>query len=155
MSVEDLDSLLAEEELLQFATFSNEDALALGAMLVEAARTAALPVTIDIRRGDQQLFHAALPGTTADNDAWIERKVRVVRRFGRSSFAVGTALRLDGRTIEDTYLLPEAEYAPHGGAFPVTVKDVGVVGTVAVSGLPQEDDHAFVVGVLREFLKVK
>jgi len=155
MPVEDLDSLLAEEELLQFATFSNEDALALGAMLVEAARTAALPVTIDIRRGDQQLFHAALPGTTADNDAWIERKVRVVRRFGRSSFAVGTALRLDGRTIEDTYLLPEAEYAPHGGAFPVTVKDVGVVGTVAVSGLPQEDDHAFVVGVLREFLKVK
>ena len=153
--MEDLDSLLAEEELLQFTTFSNEDALALGAMLVEAARTAALPVTIDIRRGDQQLFHAAMPGTTADNDAWIERKIRVVRRFGRSSFAVGTALRLDGRTIEDTYLLPESEYAPHGGAFPVTVKDVGVVGTVAVSGLPQEEDHAFVVAALREFLKVK
>ena len=153
--MEDLDSLLAEEELLQFATFSNEDALALGAALVEAARTAALPVTIDIRRGDQQLFHAAMPGTTADNDAWIERKIRVVRRFGRSSFAVGTALRLDGRTIEDTYLLPESEYAPHGGAFPVTVKDVGVVGTVAVSGLPQEEDHAFVVAALREFLKVK
>ncbi|MGZ4282154.1 MAG: heme-degrading domain-containing protein [Gaiellaceae bacterium] len=150
--MEDLDSLLAEEELLQFATFSNEDALALGATMVEAARAAALPITIDIRRGDQQLFHAAMPGTAPDNDAWIERKIRVVRRFGRSSFAVGTALRLDGRTIEDTYLLPEAEYAPHGGAFPVTVKDVGVVGTVAVSGLPQEDDHAFVVGVLREFL---
>ncbi|HVN59689.1 MAG TPA: heme-degrading domain-containing protein [Gaiellaceae bacterium] len=150
--MEDLDSLLAEEELLQFTTFSNEDALALGAMMVEAARTAALPIAIDVRRGDQQLFHAAMPGATADNDAWIERKIRVVRRFGRSSFAVGTALRLDGRTIEDTYLLPESEYAPHGGAFPVTVKDVGVVGTVAVSGLPQEDDHAFVVGVLRKFL---
>jgi len=150
--MEDLDSLLAEEELLQFTTFSNEDALALGAMMIEAARTAALPIAIDVRRGDQQLFHAAMPGATADNDAWIERKIRVVRRFGRSSFAVGTALRLDGRTIEDTYLLPESEYAPHGGAFPVTVKDVGVVGTVAVSGLPQEDDHAFVVGVLRKFL---
>ena len=150
--MEDLDSLLAEEELLQFTTFSNEDALALGAMMIEAARTAALPIAIDVRRGDQQLFHAAMPGATADNDAWIERKIRVVRRFGRSSFAVGTALRLDGRTIEDTYLLSESEYAPHGGAFPVTVKDVGVVGTVAVSGLPQEDDHAFVVGVLRKFL---
>jgi len=155
MSVEDLDSLLAEEELLQFTTFSNEDALALGGLLVEAARAGALPVTIDVRRGDQQLFHAAMPGTSADNDAWIERKIRVVRRFGRSSFAVGTALRLDGRTIEDTYLLDEAEYAPHGGAFPVTVKDVGVVGTVAVSGLPQEEDHAFVVAGLREFLDVK
>ena len=75
-----------------------------------------------------------------------------MRRFGRSSFAVGTALRLEGRTIEEAYLLDESEYAPHGGAFPVTVKGVGVVGTVAVSGLPQEDDHAFVVTVLREFL---
>ncbi len=153
--MDDLDRLLAEEEELQFETFSNEDALALGAVLVEAARAAALAITIDIRRGDQQLFHAALPGTTADNDAWIDRKVRVVRRFGRSSFAVGAALRLEGRTIEDTYLLPESEYAPHGGAFPVTVKDVGVVGTVTVSGLPQEDDHAFVVGVLREFLTAR
>ena len=152
MAMEDLDSLLAEEELLQFTTFSNEDAWELGTRLVEDARAAGLPITIDIRRGDQQLFHAAMPGTSPDNDAWIERKIRVVRRFGRSSFAVGTALRLDGRTIEDTYLLDEAEYAPHGGAFPVTVKGVGVVGTVAVSGLPQEDDHAFVVGVLREFL---
>lgn len=150
--MEDLDSLLAEEQLLQFTSFTNDDAWELGTKLVEVARSRALPVTIDIRRGDQQLFHAALPGTAADNDAWIERKVRVVRRFGRSSFAVGTALRLEGRTIQEAYLLDEAEYAPHGGAFPVTVKGVGVVGTVAVSGLPQEDDHALVVSVLREFL---
>jgi uncharacterized protein (UPF0303 family) len=150
--MEDIDSLLAEEQLLQFTTFTNDDAWELGSRLVEAARAGALPVTIDIRRGDQQLFHAALPGTTADNDAWIDRKVRVVRRFERSSFAVGTALRLEGKTIEDAYLLDESEYAPHGGAFPVTVKGVGVVGTVAVSGLPQEDDHALVVSVLRAFL---
>jgi uncharacterized protein (UPF0303 family) len=150
--MDELDTLLAEEQLLQFTTFTNDDAWELGNRLVEAARAGALPVTIDIRRGDQQLFHVALAGTAADNDAWIERKVRVVRRFGRSSFAVGTALRLEGRTIEEKFLLSESEYAAHGGAFPVTVKDVGVVGTVTVSGLPQADDHALVVAVLREFL---
>ena len=151
----DLDTLLAQEQELQFSTFTNDDAWELGTRLVEAARAGGLPITIDIRRGDQQLFHAALPGTTADNDVWIDRKVRVVRRFGRSSFAVGTALRLEGRTIEEAHLLDESEYAAHGGAFPVTVKDAGVVGTVTVSGLPQEDDHALVVAVLREFLNVK
>ena len=151
----DLESLLAEEQLLQFTTFTNEDAWELGTRLVEAARAGGLPVTVDVRRGDQQLFHAALPGTSADNDAWIERKVRVVRRFGRSSLAVGTELRVEGRTIEEAYLLDEAEYAPHGGAFPVAVKGVGVVGTVAVSGLPQAEDHALVVRVLREFLGVE
>ena len=35
---------------------------------------------IDIRRHGHQLFHAALPGTTPDNDRWIERKIRVVER---------------------------------------------------------------------------
>jgi len=150
--VSELDALLAQEQALQFPTFTNDDAWELGTRFVAAARAQALPVTIDIRRGDQQLFHAAMPATSPDNDAWIERKIRVVRRFGRSSFAVGTALRLEGRTIEEAYLLDEAEYAPHGGAFPVRVKGVGVVGTVAVSGLPQEEDHALVVSVLEAFL---
>jgi uncharacterized protein (UPF0303 family) len=36
--------------------------------------------------------------------------------------------------------------------FPVTIGGVGVVGTVGVSGLPQADDHAFVVAHLREHL---
>jgi uncharacterized protein (UPF0303 family) len=36
----------------------------------------------------------------------------------------------------------------------VTVRGVGVVGTVAVSGLPQLEDHAFVVRVLSAFLEV-
>ncbi|MFN0281981.1 MAG: heme-binding protein, partial [Kineosporiaceae bacterium] len=40
----------------------------------------------------------------------------------------------------------------HGGAFPVHVVGVGVVGTVAVSGLPQAEDHAFVVEQLRHYL---
>jgi uncharacterized protein (UPF0303 family) len=146
------EELLAHEDELQFARFDNVTAWELGQALVAAARDGGLAVTVDIRRGDQQLFHAALPGTAADNDAWIERKNRVVRRFGHSSFHVGTSLRRDGVTIAERFLLDEAEYAPHGGAFPVIVRDVGVVGTVTVSGLPQEEDHRLVVDTLRAFL---
>jgi uncharacterized protein (UPF0303 family) len=147
-----LDALLAEEDELQFLTFMNDTAWELGRRLVDAARGEGLAVTIDIRRGDQQLFHCALPGTAADNDAWIERKNRVVRRFGHSSFYVGESLRRDGATIGERFLLDEREYAPHGGAFPVIVRDVGMVGTVTVSGLPQEEDHRLVVEVLRAFV---
>jgi uncharacterized protein (UPF0303 family) len=32
----------------------------------------------------------------------------------------------------------EKDYATHGGAFPLIIKDVGVVGTVTVSGLAQQ-----------------
>jgi len=147
-----LDALLAQEDELQLTTFTNDTAWELGRRLVELGRDRGLAVTVDIRRGDQQLFHSALPGTAADNDAWIERKNRVVRRFGHSSMYVGESLRRDGTTIAERFLLDEAEYAPHGGAFPVIVRDVGLVGTVTVSGLPQEEDHRLVVEALRAFV---
>jgi len=146
------EELLAQEAELQFQRFDNDTALALGQALVAAAREAGLAVTVDIRRGEQQLFHAALAGTAADNDAWIERKNRVVRRFGHSSFYVGLLLGLEGTSIEEKFLVDPTLYAAHGGAFPVMVRHVGMVGTVTVSGLPQAEDHRLVVAVLREFL---
>ena len=79
-----------EKELdsLQFSRFTNDDAIALGMLVVETARREGLRVTVDVRRGAQQLFHAALSGTSADNDGWIDRKARVVDRFGRASLLV-------------------------------------------------------------------
>jgi uncharacterized protein (UPF0303 family) len=141
------EDLLAEEEELQFGSFTNDDAWALGCALVEAAR--GLPVAIDISRGEQRLFHAGLPGSAADNDAWIERKNRVVRRFEHSSYYMNVSSEGE---FNARYLLDESEFAAHGGAFPVIVRGVGVVGTVTVSGLPQEEDHRLVVSVLRAFL---
>ena len=148
----ELEELLAQEEELQFTTFTNTTAWELGCALVDAAQRDRLSVTIDIRRGDQQLFHAALPGTTPSNDAWIENKNRVVRRFGHSSFFMGTLYRLEGTTLAERQRVDPLLYADHGGAFPVIVRNVGPVGTVTVSGLPQADDHRLVVDVLRAFL---
>jgi uncharacterized protein (UPF0303 family) len=144
-----LAALLAEEAELQFSAFDNDTAWALGQALVAAARERGLAVTIDIARGEQQLFHCALPGTAADHDEWIRRKNRVVRRFGHSSFYLGSA---HGDAFAERFLLDPTVYAAHGGAFPAIVRGVGPVGTITVSGLPQEEDHRLVVSVLREFL---
>ncbi len=101
------------------------------------------------------MFHCALTGTSADNDEWIKRKNRVVNRFGHSSFYMGNLYKSKNTTIQDSALLDPREFAPHGGAFPVIVKNVGVVGTITVSGLPQQEDHQLVVQVLAEYLGVK
>ena len=143
-----------QEEVLQFSEFTNETALALGLALVEAARSEEKSVTIDISRNGQQLFHCALPGTSADNDAWIKRKNRVVKRFGHSSFFMGVFYKSKDTTIQDTAYLDPNRFAAHGGAFPIIVRNVGVVGAVTVSGLPQEEDHDLVVRVLSEHLGV-
>ena len=150
-----LDGLAAEEAELVFDSFDNDTAWRLGCQLVGAAKAAGLAVVVGVRRGQQQLFHAALAGTCADNDAWLARKARVVDRFGRSSFHVGTFCLATGQTFEEAYRLDPDTYAAHGGAFPVTVRGVGVVGSVGVSGLPQADDHAFVVEQVRAFLRAE
>lgn len=142
----------AQEAELVFRSFTNADAWRLGCALVTQAETDGAPVAIDIRRGEQQLFHAALAGSTADNDAWIERKCRLVRRFGVSSYLFGRRLALSGRNFREATLLDETAYAAHGGAFPINVAGVGPVGTIAVSGLPQAADHQLVVDVLTAFL---
>jgi uncharacterized protein (UPF0303 family) len=149
-----LSTLLKQEEVLRLTEFTNDIAFELGLRLVEAARKEGKGITIDIRRNGQQLFHSALPGTSADNDAWIVRKNRVVDRFGHSSYYMGRYYASNDSTLEKSALLPESEYAAHGGAFPIIIKNVGVVGTITVSGLPQREDHEFVVRVLAGFLGV-
>ncbi|MGW3912355.1 heme-degrading domain-containing protein [Streptomyces sp. NPDC005070] len=141
-----------QERRLTLQRFTHDDAWALGTLLVELAREREAPVAIDIRRGGQQLFHAALPGSTPDNDAWIDRKRRVVERYGCSSLLVGSRFRAKGTTFEDSSRLDPDTYAAHGGAFPIAVTGAGVIGTVVVSGLPQIEDHKMVVEALEKFL---
>jgi uncharacterized protein (UPF0303 family) len=147
-----LKQLLQQEQELQFTKFNEETAWKLGSRLVEKCAREGLPVTIDIMRSEQQVFHASLSGASTDNDEWIKRKVRVVYRFGHSSFYMGQLLKSKGKSIEEVYLLPENIYAPHGGCFPIIIKNTGVVGAITVSGLAQEDDHKLVVQAIRDYL---
>ncbi|MDG4859327.1 heme-degrading domain-containing protein [Streptomyces sp. T-3] len=152
MSAGDIATLEAQEQRLVLKQFTYDDAWALGSLLVDLARERSAPVAIDIRRGGQQLFHAALPGSTPDNDAWIDRKRRVVERYGCSSYLVGARFRAKGTTFEESSRLDPDRFAAHGGAFPIAVEGAGVIGTIVVSGLPQAEDHAMVVEALERFI---
>jgi len=147
-----LQDLLQEEAELQFVSFNEDTAWQVGSWLVEQAMENELPITIDITKAGHQLFHASRPGTSADNDEWVQRKVRLVYRMGHSSFYIGRRLAQAGASIEEKYLISEQEYAPHGGCFPIIVKGTGLVGAITVSGLAQEDDHKLVVQAIRHYL---
>lgn len=148
-----LAELLDQERRLTFPRFDNDTAIDLGLAVVAEARAKALPVTVDVTRAGQQIFHMALPGTVADNDHWVARKVALVMRFGHSSFYMGRKAAAKGVPFHETYLVDPTAFAPHGGCFPIVVEGTGLVGTVTVSGLPQEEDHKLVVEVLERFLK--
>ena len=143
-----------QEKRLVFDRFSNADAWQIGCLLVEFANERSLAITIDITRGAQQLFHAALAGTARDNDEWINRKVATVRRFGTSSFLVGLSHAASGSPFDQRSWNDPLVYAAHGGSFPVNIIGTGMVGTITVSGLAQSDDHNLVVEAITQFLSV-
>ena len=147
-----LATLLEQSRSFSSPSSAMKPRLSLGLALVDAAKRGSKAITIDICRNGQQLFHCAMPGTSADNDAWIRRKNNVVNRYGHSSFYVGTDFRARGKNFDIDARLDPDQYAAHGGAFPLIVRGVGAIGTITVSGLPQAEDHEFLVREIRGFL---
>jgi uncharacterized protein (UPF0303 family) len=150
-----LRELEVQEKELQFSEFTSKTALKIGMDLVEKGQKGNKVITIDITRNGHQLFHYSFDGTSPDNDQWVIRKNRVVNRFNMSSYHMSIFLQSEGKTLEEKFLLSSQEYARYGGAFPIIIKNVGAVGTITVSGLTQEEDHAMVVGAIGDFLKGK
>ena len=144
----DLEIIALQERELQLKSINADVAWQLGLRLRELAVSRKAPVVIDVRRFSQQLFYAALDGTSPDNGEWARKKSNVVERFHRSSYAVGLILRHKNETLFDKYGLPPASYASHGGSFPITVSSAGIIGSVTVSGLSQRADHELVVEAL-------
>jgi uncharacterized protein (UPF0303 family) len=149
----ELSEHLAQEAAeLRFADFTLEDAWRLGSRMREVAVERNLPIAIGIVLGPQRVFHTALPGSSSDNDEWLARKTRVALRYGRASLAVGEDFRDRGGDFDTDGRLDPQQFAAHGGVVPLRLRGGVVIGAVGVSGLPQREDHDFVVECLREFL---
>jgi uncharacterized protein (UPF0303 family) len=140
------------EQVLVLPRLDTHTAWELGSILRTMAVDRCLAVVIDVRRFGQPLFYTAFEGTTPDNVEWVRRKSNVVARFHRSSYAVGLTEKVKNETIYDAQGLSLADYATHGGSFPLSVLGAGVVGSVTVSGLPQRADHELAVEALCSIL---
>jgi len=148
-----IQQLKSEEEELILPRFSNKDAIELGWIILNKAEAQGASVTIDIRTPSQTLFHAAMEGTTPNNDRWALRKSNSVLLTHSSSYRLGQENRLKGTSLEERLFISSRDYADHGGSFPLSLEGRGVIGAVTVSGLPQEEDHRLVTESLKELIK--
>jgi uncharacterized protein (UPF0303 family) len=160
MEATDLEIIAMQERELVLPHFDEDVAWAIGTRIRELAQSRNLEIVIEIRRPGQLLFYSALKGTTPDNAEWVRRKSNSVARFQKSSYAIGLCLRQTNSTLPEKFELSGADYAAHGGAFPLRVSTAGYVGSVTVSGLPQRADHELVVEALclhlgRDYQQVK
>ena len=63
------------------------------------------------------------------------------------------SLRETQETLEERFLNPN-EYAACGGGFPIRVEEVGVIGSIVVSGLDHVSDHDLLVKCISKYLHV-
>lgn len=147
-----LQTLQKQVQELRFITLDLDTTWKIGTLIREAGVEGKLPIAIDIAVGQQTVFHAALPGSSADNDAWARRKAAVTNRYLEPSLAVGIRFDLESEGFDHSSRLPVNDYAAHGGAFPLLLNTGIPVGHVVVSGLPAIHDHALVATAIHHVL---
>lgn len=155
MTIEELSSVLQmQEEILQFSSFTNADAWELGNLIVaEAAkRGAAVLVRIRLNNG-YTVFQYGMDGTNLYHEQWLTRKEKTVRLTEKSSLRMYMDLRERGESLADRFL-DEKEYAACGGGFPIRVEEVGVIGTIAITGLDHVSEHDLLVKCISKYLHV-
>jgi uncharacterized protein (UPF0303 family) len=148
----ELERLLQQENDLQFSEFSNDTAYRIGTKLIEKVTEENKFVAVTITRNGELLYHSKMNGTNEGNDSWIARKSNVVHHFGHSSYYMHVLFKSNGGSIESSSLDPK-DYAAEGGAFPLILKNTGIIGTIAASGLPGDQDHQLIVDVLQEYFQ--
>lgn len=151
--LKEIEKLQQEQRQLVFESFDEEDAWKIGCMLRQRAKDGGFPVAISITLNRRRMFACTMPGTTPINDNWIRRKENTVYQFYKSSYEMSLYMQLKEDEISSRYGLDRESYAAAGGCVPIMLKSTGMVGTIAVSGLREDEDHSLVTGVIRDYLK--
>ncbi len=148
----DIETIERQEAAALFESFDEAQAFGLGDRLRQMGLERKLPIIIDIRLWDRPLFYCALPGSTAANLEWARRKINSVRLYQKSTYRMFLEHGAKARIFPEDHGHDAADHAIAGGAFPIVIRGMGAVGAVAVSGLPQRDDHNLVFAGLAAHL---
>ena len=147
--------LLREEQLLKLPNLNIASAIEIGEIAKSFGVIRDLPIAVEVRLGDWIVYHASLPGSTVENQWWIDRKARVVTLKKHSTMFERVSAEERGVNWHKENNLLDETHAIHGGGLPLITKDQGFVGVLLISGLPQVEDHLLGVEVLTEFLARK
>ena len=146
--------LLEEEYHLTIQSLSLPGALEIGEIAKSFGVMRDLPIAVEVRLGDWIIYHASLPGSTVENQWWIDRKARTVMLKHHSTMYERVSAEERGVDWHKENNLQDETHAIHGGALPL-ITDEGFKGILIISGLPQVEDHLLAVEVLTEFLARK
>ena len=150
-----IQNLIDEELALTLPKLDVADAVEIGEIAKSFGTQRSLPIAVEVRLGDWTIYHASLPGSTVENQWWIDRKARTVMLKHHSTMYERVSAQERGVDWHKENNLLDETHAIHGGGLPLITTSDGFVGVLLISGLPQVEDHLLGVEVLTEFLARK
>ena len=134
---------------IELDSFSNRMALEMGLAIIDLAKSRNQHIAVEICRLNQTVFIYVDDNLPVDKHNWLRRKANVAKQFEESSLSVKNDLKEGGMSIENTFGLDDKDFLAKGGSVPVFVKNAGLIATITVSGLHDEEDHKIIIDALK------
>jgi uncharacterized protein (UPF0303 family) len=134
---------------IELDSFSNRLALDMGMTILDLAKSRNQHIAIEICRLNHTIFLYVDDSLPVDKHNWLRRKANVAKQFEESSLSVKNDLKKGDMTLEKTFGLDEKDFLAKGGAIPIVVKNTGMIATITVSGLHDEEDHNIIMEALK------
>lgn len=133
---------------IELEKFDNRIAFEMGTKVMDLARKRNKHIAIEVARLNHTVFLYIDNILPMDKHNWLRRKANVAKQFEESSLSVKNDLKEGNMTLEKTFGLDEKDFIAKGGAIPIFVKSIGMVATITVSGLHDEEDHKIIIDAL-------
>jgi uncharacterized protein (UPF0303 family) len=134
---------------IELDSFSNKVALEMGLTIIDLAKSRNQHIAVEICRLNHTVFLYIDDNLPADKHNWLRRKANVVKQFEESSLSVKNDLKEGNMTLNKTFALDEKDFLAKGGSIPIFVKNAGMLATITVSGLHDEEDHKIIMDALK------
>ena len=134
---------------IELDSFSNRMALDMGLKIIALAQSRNQQIAVEICRLNHSIFLYVDDKLPVDKHNWLRRKANVAKQFEESSLNVKNDLELGNMTLEKTFGLEEKDFLANGGSIPIFVKNAGMIATITVSGLHDEEDHKIIIEALK------
>jgi uncharacterized protein (UPF0303 family) len=142
------------EQAYSFLSFDAHIAFELGMFYLEQAKKNNLPIVVDISSNDLVYFHFANTGSTPNNERFIQRKSNTVMRFYHSTWWVNHKVNHDTNAMHEKYGTNNEDFSILYGGWPILVKGLGVIGSICISGLTQEQDNQLIMDGLNQYFNI-
>lgn len=142
---------LEHEDVLDVASFDNDNAVDLGLAALEVIDERELNLAVRIVLRGDIVFQAKLGTSGPGNDPWLAGKHAVVMQYGEPSLLVRRRHEATGTPFEELPDVDHDSFKAHGGSVPIKVNGE-TVGSITTSGEPDVVDHATSAEAVRRYL---